>query len=348
MITRSDFSNMAEDLLPELSQFVLLNVKPTGNKIGSGTYSSVERVEIPVEAAAKKIHDHIGDPESKQFAKECRMMSTLQHPHIVRFLGLSIFNNSRLPALVMEHMLTSLHDLLAPDTQHQPGAPRPLSFFTVDLKVSVLYDVAKGLKYLHEQSPPIIHRNLSAKNLLLNSKMVAKISDLGVARVMHASAMTLAPGNICYMPPEAMESLPSDNQKSAYDSSIDIFSFGVGTIFTIGEKFPSHPLKHNYTDEKSGSLVPRTELERRQSYMECVYDKLKSCEEQGSPIIRLIEKCLQNQPVNRPTGNEVLRLLEEAKSSIRASDSETNKIKLVQALEAQNGNKVSNNFICDA
>ena len=141
--------------------------------------------------------------------------------------------------LVMERLLTSLHDLLAPDKPPPPGAPSPLAFFSVVLKCSVLHNVACGLAYLQERSPPVIHRDLSARNVLLNSEMVAKIADLGVARIVPrmraAATMTTGPGALIYMPPEVF------GEKSKYDASIDIFSLGVVTIFTIGGTFPCDP-----------------------------------------------------------------------------------------------------------
>ena len=61
------------------------------------------------------------------------------------FCGGTVFTMT--PALVMERLLTSLHDLLAPETQPPPGAPRPLSFFTISLKCSLLHNVAKAAYY---------------------------------------------------------------------------------------------------------------------------------------------------------------------------------------------------------
>ena len=115
----------------------------------------------------------------------------------------------------------------------------------MDLKCSVLHDVTSGLAYLHERPSPIIHRDLSARNVLLNSAMVAKIADLGVARIVPrmraAATMTKAPGAGIYMPPEATAPAASNTEKSKYDASIDIFSLGVVTMFTIGGTFPRDP-----------------------------------------------------------------------------------------------------------
>ena len=331
---------------------MLSNVRLTGTELGSGAYGRVDEVEIPVGAAAKTIYDVLhgnagpGDAVPKavtEFVRECQLMSALRHPNIVSFLGVCFFPGSRLPALVMERLLTSLQDLLDPETRPPPDA---LSFFTLSLKCCVLHDVASGLAYLHERSPPIIHRDLSARNVLLNSGVVAKIADLGVARIvprMRALAtMTKAPGASVYMPPEAVAPSASNAERSKYDASIDIFSLGVVTIFTIGETFPCDPLAPTYTDEKSGLLVARTELQRRSGYMRNVNTQLLACGQLHGdhPLIRLIQQCLQNLPTKRPGIGEVLHLLDKARADIREEESERNRQELVRALQAQPRNQV--------
>ena len=302
-------------------------------------------------AAAKTIHPILQGGLSKaasEFVRECQLMSTLRHPNIVQFLGVTFFPGSRLPALIMERLLTSLHDLLDPDPDTPPprDAVPPLAFFSMALKCSVLQDVARGLAYLHGRSPPIIHRDLSARNVLLNSEMMGKIADLGVAciapRMRAAATMTKGPGASVYMPPEATAPATSDKEKSKYDASIDIFSLGVVTIFTLGETFPCDPLAPNYVDEKSGLLVARTELQRRSEYMACVNIRLRACGElrANQPFIRLIQQCLQNLPAKRPVIHEVQCMLEEARACFGDGESERNRQDLVQALQTQPRNQV--------
>ena len=342
---------MAEDFLrvhSGLRPFVLSDVRLTGIEIGRGAYGKVDDVVVPVGAAAKTVHEiFIRGPMFEQFVRECQLMSTVRHPNIVQFLGVSFFPGSRLPALVMERLLTSLHDLLAPDPPPPPGAAAPLSFFSIALKCSVLHNVACGLAYLHGRSQPIIHRDLSARNVLLSSDMVAKIADLGVARMVGcartAATMTKGPGALVYMPPEAFFAPAGSNaQKSKYkyNSSIDVFSLGVVTIFTIGETFPCDPSEPNYTDEKSGLLVARTELQRRSGYMQNVNEQLRACGQLhwDHPLIRLIQQCLQNLPAKRPNICEVLRLLEEARGCVRNEPADRNR--LLQALQTQPSNQV--------
>ena len=336
----------------ELRPYVLSDVQLTGTTIDHGAYGSVE--EVAIRGAAKKVHDLLlGSPKiTSQFAEELQLMSNLRHPNIVQFLGVCFFPGSHLPALVMERLLTSLHDLLDPEADETqpppPDAHSPLSFFKMSLKCRVLHNVACGLAFLHERSPPIIHRDLSAKNVLLTTKLVAKIADLGVARIVPrmraAATMTKAPGASVYMPPEAIASADSNEQKSKYDASIDIFSFGIVTIFTIVETFPCDILAPNYLDNESGSLVARTELERRSEYMRRVNTKLRACSQLHAggdhPLIQLIQQCLHNGPHKRPNIREVLRLLEEARTGIRDRDSERNKEELVRALQNHPRNQV--------
>ncbi|CAI8046589.1 Probable tyrosine-protein kinase DDB_G0283397 [Geodia barretti] len=346
----------AEGLLaeyPELRPFVLPNVRLTGVRIGAGAYGSVEEVAVPgAICAAKKIHDIFLDRSeipaaeirraTAQFVRECQLMSTLGHPNIVKFLGVAFFPGSRLPALVMERLLTSLHDLLDPETDPPPPPNTPKPFFPLSLKCSILHNVACGLAYLHERSPPVIHRDLSARNVLLNSGMVAKIVDLGVARIVPrmrtAATMTKGPGASVYMPPEASAPAKSNAQKSKYDASIDVFSLGVVSIFTIGEVFPCDPVTGTYLDEETGLLVARTELQRRAEYMRHVNGQLRACGQlRGDhPLIRLIQQCLHNGPHKRPSIREVLRLLEEARAGARDSGWEE-----VQAAQTQPRNQSS-------
>ena len=334
----------------QLRPFILSNVRLTGVKIGAGAYGSVEEVAIPgAICAAKKIHDFFQDPAdipaaatvvaSAQFVRECQMMSTLRHPHIVQFLGVCFFPGSRMPALVMERLMTSLHDLLDPETDHPlpPDAPKP--FFPLSLKCSILQDVAGGLAYLHERSPPIIHRDLSARNVLLNSGMVAKIADLGVARIVPrmraAATMTKAPGAGIYMPPEALESKNNDDRElgSTYDASIDIFSFGVVAIFTISQMFPCNLLAPAYRE--GGHFIARTELERRDRYMRVIGGQLRV----NHPLLTMIKKCL-GFPEDRPSIGEVVRLLKEAGAEERDDQMDWNKLDLVRALHAQQRHQV--------
>ena len=282
--------------------------------------------------AAKKIHDFFQDPRqmpregveksASEFVRECQLMSTLRHPHIVQFLGVCFLPGSRMPSLVMEKLASSLHDILDPEPE-----PPTKPFIPISLKRSVLHDVSRGLSFLHSHSPPIIHRDLSARNVLLNEGMVAKLADLGMARIvprLRVSTMTKAPGASIYMPPEALE------DKSRYDVTIDIFSLGILAIFTLSQMFPD-PLAAAYMDVNR-KMVGRTELERRGIYMQEVRRQFR----EGHPLVHMIQRCLNNIIEERPTIQQVMEWLEEATAEVEDGEYDTNKLSLTQLLQSRN------------
>lgn len=173
--------------------------------------------------AGKKMHQILTEWDNEgverflhKYQSECQLMSDLHHPNIVQFLGLCIFPEYELPILVMERLVMSLDDLLE--------VPRlPLA-----LRCSLLADVARGLTYLHKRD--VIHRDLTAKNVLISAGLVAKISDLGNSRIIDMNAcqsLTRCPGTQVYMPPEAV----GDN--ATYDASLDVFSFGHLSLYVF-------------------------------------------------------------------------------------------------------------------
>ena len=129
------------------------------------------------------------------------------------------------------------------------------------ISYGILHDVALGLRYLHEHSPPIIHRDLSANNVLLTSSMSAKISDLGVAKILNITPAqmtqrmsTQAPGTPCYMPPEALMARP------AYTSKIDSYSYGVMIIHVLCGRWPFPADAFRPDPQNPDGLVPVSEL----------------------------------------------------------------------------------------
>ena len=149
-------------------------------------------------------------------------MSDLRHPNVTLFLGVCFLPNCQLPVLLMERLDGSLDDLL-----------ESISNIPLALKRSILEDVSRGLLYLHKHTPQIIHRDLTAKNVLLTSFYVAKITDLGNSRIVNlqpgqlARTLSRLPGTLVYMPPEALSS------SSRYGPSLDVFSFGHLALFTL-------------------------------------------------------------------------------------------------------------------
>ena len=181
-----------------------------------------------ISCAAKQMHELLLDPVNEgvqqtiqRYQRECQLMAGLRHPNITQFLGLCFMESSRLPLLVMERLEMNVDNLL----ECSPNIPLPV-------KVSILTDTCSGLVYLHGMKSPIVHRDLTARNVLLTSSLSAKITDLGNSRMVAQRSSQLAtlsklPGTLVYMPPEAL----SDSHR--YGPSLDVFSFGHLSLYTF-------------------------------------------------------------------------------------------------------------------
>ena len=235
----------------------------------------------------------------EKFFAELRILCRIRHPNIVQYHCVCYLPNSESPALVMEQLQTNLHEyLLNPSYVN----------LSLHAKVSILHDIAKGLAYLRNHKPAVIHRDLTARNVLLNSERVAKISDFGNSRIIDTDpacstefkSTTHVPGTIIYMPPEAC----SDHAK--FNKKLDIFSFGHLALFTATQVLPCDLLPANFCDD-NGELHARTEVERRQRYI----DQLEQQLDRDHDLIKLIKQCLHNSPKMRPTADDVVCILEK-------------------------------------
>ena len=250
------------------------------------------------------------------FVEECKLMSQLRHPHIVQFLGVAYLPGSPIPVLLMEKLQTSLDNLL----ETSPNIP-------LDVKVHLLTGTVQGVVYLHSRTPPIAHRDLTARNILIDSGLAAKIADLGVARMVNiqpgqlAATMTAGPGNNLYMPPETVQ----EEGATRYNTAIDIFSFGVVSLFTLTQTFPKDLKPHTYPDLITRRLVGRTEIERRDVYVQ----QMKTSLGEAHPLVKVTLDCLEHFAEDRPSAVEVSRRLEEVGRTVPRNCTET-KLELIQ------------------
>ena len=197
------------------------------------------------------------------------------------------------------------------------------------ISYGILRDVSLGLRYLHEHSPPIIHRDLSANNVLLTSSMNAKISDLGVAKILNITPAqmtqrmsTQAPGTPCYMPPEALLAKPT------YTSKIDSYSYGVIMIHVLCGRWPFPADAFRPDPQNPDGLVPVSEIDRRADYLQDISPT--------HPLRGLIRQCLSNFPNRRPEASEILHQITDIMS--RASLTHHSKMEMqtrINSMEAR-------------
>jgi len=286
-------------LLKDIHIIPTAEIDSVGKEIGRGAYGRVFTVEYHKKlCAVKEIYPCLlgvaneqaqDNVHTENFLRECSYCSVVNHPNIVRFLGIAFLKeDSQVPVIIMELMDESL-------TAFIERLPKSTS---MDKKAPILLDVAAGLKYLHELSTPIIHRDLSPNNILLKKGekeevLIAKVSDLGVAKIVKADSertkrqLTKAPGTPAFMPPEALKIDPS------YDVKLDVFSFGGIMLYLATQKWPT-PLDQVVYDPDTDTRMALSEIERRQIYL----DEMTG---EAAGLKSLVESCLKDNPDKRPT-----------------------------------------------
>ena len=277
-----------------LEPYNLNGVTVRDEELGTGSYATVLKVDyLGLKCAGKKIHKVLLGEEAnsmtytvQRFKDECQILSQVRHPNIVQFLGVLFQPGDHIPMLVMEYLPLNLDQCL--EKHNLPN----------DTQYSILHDVALGLHYLHSQRSPIIHRDLSSNNILLTSNIRAKISDLGVARILNLSPqkvtrLTKAPGTPAFMPPEVMVADPK------YDTSVDVFSYGILMIHTMSGKMPIPQIESVRTE--GDDLIAVSEAERRGSFLEVIGN--------DHPLMELILKCIHNNPGKRTNTSEIVSQL---------------------------------------
>ncbi|XP_019857164.1 PREDICTED: probable serine/threonine-protein kinase drkA isoform X1 [Amphimedon queenslandica] len=225
------------------------------------------------------------------FHHEIDIMSQLRHPNLLQFIGAILDHPSGCPMIVTEVMDTSLREAyerreLTPD----PGC-RPVI-------LSILHDAAVGLNYLHCLPDPIIHRDVSSANVLLQSiagtrKWKGKISDFGSAKLAQ-KAITEGPGAFAYSAPEAFQSIASQDPTKKQTTKMDVFSYGVLLCEIITCRFPNRDIFRGMLHQVHG-------ISNRPS---------GTRDTQGSLLHSLIVSCCHDDSSRRPTMKEIIEQLD--------------------------------------
>ena len=197
----------------------------------------------------------------------------------------------RLPVMVMEKMQHSLRGLV----ENYDNIP-------LNVKLSILDEVCLGLRYLHSRNPPIVHRDLTPNNILLSYHLEAKITDLGVAKVLrndNQMTMTKLPGTPDFMPPEALGTKP------VYGPPLDIFSYGGVILYLTTQLWPRPTDRSEFNpDTEMWEIV--SEVKRRQCYL----DKITGGAKNLKPLVM---SCLDDNPNKRPLLPHVSMTMKRAK-----------------------------------
>ncbi len=233
---------------------------------------------------------------AERFAREVKLAARLQQANIVPVLSAGTSGN--LPYYTMPFVRgESLRARLA------TGAPMP-----VTEAVSILRDVARALAYAHAEG--VVHRDIKPENILLSGG-AAVVTDFGIAKAIDASRTVesgattgitragMSLGTPAYMAPEQALGDP------ATDFRADIYSWGVVAWELLGG---AHPFAQKTTAQAQIAAhvaeAPPSLAARRPEIPES--------------LTKLVMRCLEKNPANRPAGaSELLAQLESVNTSGR-------------------------------
>uniref|UniRef100_A0A0E0PJN8 non-specific serine/threonine protein kinase n=1 Tax=Oryza rufipogon TaxID=4529 RepID=A0A0E0PJN8_ORYRU len=265
------------------------------NILGEGGYGPVYKGKLPDgRVIAVKQLSQSSHQGKSQFITEVTTISSVQHKNLVKLHGFCIDNNA--PLLVYEYLENgSLDRALFRDNN-----------LNLDwaMRFEIILGIARGITYLHEESNVrIVHRDIKASNVLLDTDLTPKISDFGLAKLYdekQTHVSTRIAGTFGYLAPEYA-------MRGRLTEKVDIFAFGVVMLETVaGRSNTNNSLMESeiylfewawdlYEKEQPLGIVDPSLME---------YDK-----DEALRVIRVALLCTQGSPHQRPSMSKVVAML---------------------------------------
>nr|XP_034924364.1 MDIS1-interacting receptor like kinase 2-like [Populus alba] len=273
--------------------------------IGTGGYGVVYKAVLPSEQvlAVKKFHQtpEVEMSSLKSFRSEIDVLMGIRHRNIVKLYGFC--SHAKHSFLVYEFVERgSLRKVLK--DEEQAGK------MDWDKRMNLIKGVANALSYMHHDcSPPIIHRDISSNNVLLDSEYEAHVSDFGTARLLmpDSSNWTSFAGTFGYTAPELAYTMKVDEK-------CDVYSFGVLTLEVMMGKHPGDFISSLMLSASTSSSSP---IGHNTVLKDVLDQRLPPPENLVSPTnkneladgvahgAKLAFACLQTDPHYRPTMRQV-------------------------------------------
>ncbi|CAH1441111.1 unnamed protein product [Lactuca virosa] len=259
--------------------------------IGTGGYGIVYKVELKPNnvVAVKKLHSSPENVDRNGFLNEVRALTNIRHRNIVKLYGYCFHAHHSF--LIYEYLEKgSLGSILRSDV-----LVKELDWLK---RVNIVKAVANGLAYMHHNcSPPIIHRDISIANILLDSDYEAHISDFGTSKLLKldSSNWTAIAGTYGYITPELAYTMIATEK-------CDVYSFGVVALEVIMGKHPGE-LITSLPTLSADYLVPEIMGDSR------IPPPSSQVQKQLKSVLSLSRACLKSNPHERPTMCRVSNML---------------------------------------
>ncbi|KAB2601852.1 LRR receptor-like serine/threonine-protein kinase [Pyrus ussuriensis x Pyrus communis] len=262
--------------------------------IGKGGSGSVYKAKLPSGSivAVKKLHQKLDGEETsqKEFHKEISALINIRHRNIVKLRGFC--SNSQHSFLVYEYLEKgSLASILSKEDE-----AKELDW---SRRVRIVKGVAHALSYLHHDCvPPIVHRDLSSNNILLDYDYEPCISDFGTAKLLNpdSSNWSSLAGTYGYVAPEL-----------AYTRKVtekcDVYSFGVLALEVITGKRLGDLISSFSSPSVCENKLLKDVLDQR------LPPPTLEVEHELTTIARVAITCRDSRPQSRPTMHMVSQSL---------------------------------------
>ncbi|XP_050220821.1 MDIS1-interacting receptor like kinase 2-like [Mercurialis annua] len=270
--------------------------------IGEGGTGKVYKVELSDSQvlAVKKLKYKSRDEESdriKSFSSEVAALAELRHRNIVKLHGFCSRGSHAF--LVYEYIRRgSLGKMLSSENGCEE--------LDWEKRVRIIEGVAQALSYMHHDCvPPIVHRDISSHNVLLNSELEARVSDFGTAKFLKpdSSNRTAIAGTFGYVAPEMAYT-------AVVTEKCDVYSYGVLTLEVLMGKHPGEFISYLHSSTTNRCIDLEDVLDSRlpPPADQQLTDKL-CC------MLGISLSCIRINPHSRPTMRDVARGLQmEARS----------------------------------
>nr|GEX44414.1 probable leucine-rich repeat receptor-like protein kinase At1g35710 [Tanacetum cinerariifolium] len=288
-LTAVDVSfNQLEGPLPNMRAFKQAPMEALRNNkglCGDNTGLDCPNHEIDQANEKKKFHVPKDDEKhnQKSFENEIQALTKIRHQNIVKLYGFC--SHPRHSFLVYEFLARgSIWKVL--DDMKQAVE------FDWEKRLEAVTGIANTLCYMHHDcSQPVIHRDLSSSNILLDSDWVAHVSDFGTARLLKqdSSNWTSFAGKYGYVAPELAYTMEVTEK-------CDVYSFGVLTLEILMGKHLGDFLIS--ASDMLGTPLTNILDQRLPSPVKQIGEQLKL-------LVQVAFLCLQNSPNSRPSMWEV-------------------------------------------
>ncbi|KAG9454992.1 hypothetical protein H6P81_007896 [Aristolochia fimbriata] len=268
--------------------------------IGCGGFGLVFKATLPngTKLAVKKLSGDMCLME-REFKAEVEALSTAKHKNLVLLRGYCVSGNSRM--LIYSYMENGSLDYWL----HEKTDGRERLDWPTRLRIA--QGAGVGLSYLHQICDPhIVHRDIKSSNILLDDNFEAHVADFGLSRLIlpyRTHVTTELVGTLGYIPPEYGQAWVATLRG-------DIYSFGVVMLELLTGRRPMEVFKPKMSRE----LVEWVQQMRLQGKQEQVFDPLlggKGFEQQMQQVLEVACKCVNQNPLQRPTIDEVVSWLRQ-------------------------------------